>query len=236
MTTRRLQRIISQTSIIGNTVLDTIPIDECHEPLINIFVVVPNAIAKLSQKRREFAGSDVLAARETVCMMLAQAAKTLSPCWRLVVFDAYRPIEYQQLRYQQVYHAIARENPNASKDTVEQLTFQVVFPPNDDPMRPPPHATGGAVDVAIATTNGVLVDFGSTYGLYNETENPKHFTNSTHICQAHWENRLILLEAMAMAGFCNYPGEWWHFMYGDREYAAYEGLPCAIYGRADLIC
>lgn len=28
---------------------------------------------------------------------------------------------------------------------------------------------------------------------------------------------------MAKEGFINFPGEWWHFSYGDRVWSAYKG-------------
>ena len=32
-------------------------------------------------------------------------------------------------------------------------------------------------------------------------------------------NRRILIEALAASGLTNYPGEWWHWSYGDAEWA-----------------
>jgi D-alanyl-D-alanine dipeptidase len=43
-------------------------------------------------------------------------------------------------------------------------------------------------------------------------------------------NRMALNLAMALAGFVPFWGEWWHYSYGDREWAAFCGLPDAIYG------
>jgi D-alanyl-D-alanine dipeptidase len=35
---------------------------------------------------------------------------------------------------------------------------------------------------------------------------------------------------MVAAGFAPFYGEWWHFSYGDREWAAVYGEPAALYG------
>lgn len=235
MSSERLQRILTQTQIIGKDILDTVPIKECNEPLVDVSKIAPNIIIKMSKIRREYAGNDILFARESVCQMLSNVFQALLPNYRLVLMDAYRPIAYQRQRYEQVYRSIKENNPHKPDDVINQLVFQVVFPPDDDPKTPPPHATGGAVDVALATPDGVLIDCGSSPGIYNDKENARHVTNSIYVSEFQRANRLTLLEAMVEAGFCNYPGEWWHFMYGDREYASYEGFPYAIYGRADLI-
>jgi len=43
-------------------------------------------------------------------------------------------------------------------------------------------------------------------------------------------NRAVLAAAMTVAGFVNYPTEWWHWSYGDRYWALVSGAPAAIYG------
>ncbi|MEK6914663.1 MAG: hypothetical protein AABW83_03360 [Nanoarchaeota archaeon] len=35
---------------------------------------------------------------------------------------------------------------------------------------------------------------------------------------------------MTKSGFTNYPGEWWHWSYGDRIWAHYNNKKYAIYG------
>jgi len=235
MNEERIQRILQQMDVLGEDVLNKIPIVECNEPLINISMSNPNVIIKMSQARLEYAGNNVLYARKSVCEMISQVAKSIQSTYNLLLFDAYRPIEYQRLRFDQVLQSIRYEYPDQTDDFVRKMAFEVVFPPNEDPQQPPPHATGAAVDVALATKDGILLDFGSTYGIYNEDENKKHYTNSKFISNDQRDNRIILVRAMASAGFSNYPGEWWHYMYGDREYAAYEGKMFAKYGRADLL-
>ncbi len=39
----------------------------------------------------------------------------------------------------------------------------------------------------------------------------------------------LLRRAMAQAGFAPFNGEWWHFSYGDREWAAVWNAPFALY-------
>jgi len=39
---------------------------------------------------------------------------------------------------------------------------------------------------------------------------------------------------MPARGFTNYAGEWWHFSYGDKEWAKYYGEQAAIYEQVNL--
>jgi D-alanyl-D-alanine dipeptidase len=41
--------------------------------------------------------------------------------------------------------------------------------------------------------------------------------------------RMTLREAMMSGGFAPFDGEWWHFSYGDREWAKYYGAATARY-------
>src|SRR5437660_1213083 len=102
MSLDRLKRILLQTEIIGKYQLDKIEIIECREPLYDIAQFVPDVILRMSKPRLEFAGEAVLFARETMARMLGQVASKLAPRYRLVVYDAYRPIAYQRQRYEQV--------------------------------------------------------------------------------------------------------------------------------------
>ena len=46
-------------------------------------------------------------------------------------------------------------------------------------------------------------------------------------------NRRRLHDAMIAEGFAPFYGEWWHFSYGDREWAAFYGRT-ALYGPVDF--
>ena len=52
---------------------------------------------------------------------------------------------------------------------------------------------------------------------------------SPFVSKTAWRNRQLLRACMIMAGFAPYDGEWWHFSYGDREWAKYYNKPHAIY-------
>jgi D-alanyl-D-alanine dipeptidase len=91
------------------------------------------------------------------------------------------------------------------------------------------HNCGGAVDVQLVyMDSGECVDMGTPpkYGHgYALTQ-----MLSDKITEAQKNNRTILREAMAKAGFVWYPGEWWHYCYGDRMWAVYSGRQESFYG------
>ena len=43
------------------------------------------------------------------------------------------------------------------------------------------------------------------------------------------QNRLLLRRLLTKQGFAPFDGEWWHFSYGDREWAKYYEKEEAIY-------
>jgi len=48
-------------------------------------------------------------------------------------------------------------------------------------------------------------------------------------------NRKVLLDVMKKNGFVNYPGEWWHYSFGDRMWAAYLRKKVCHYGPVQQI-
>jgi D-alanyl-D-alanine dipeptidase len=91
------------------------------------------------------------------------------------------------------------------------------------------HPTGGAIDLYLADQDGQALDFGTPmHGL-----EPTSYVFSPFISDQATVHRKWLRSAMIHAGFAPYDGEWWHFSYGDREWAAYYLEPQAIYGQLD---
>lgn len=87
--------------------------------------------------------------RESVASKLKSVASKLPPNLRLVVLDAFRPLEVQQALYDQYYNQLKQECPNLIPDQLSEETQKFVSLPSTDPTKPSPHNTGGAVDVAL---------------------------------------------------------------------------------------
>jgi D-alanyl-D-alanine dipeptidase len=128
--------------------------------------------------------------------------------WQLVVTEGWRSLEIQTRKFNEKYQEL---------EDIE-LAHRMIAAPDVAG-----HPSGGAVDVMIYDrTTGKPLDFGSK--IYDFTDkicyvnHPKIKKDS-----AAWANRILLRGIMMSQGFSPYDGEWWHFSYGDREWAAFFG-------------
>ena len=106
---------------------------------------------------------------------------------------------------------------------------EFVAKPVKRPDRPSPHATGGAGDLTLCR-DGVALDMGTGFD---------DFTNLAHTdwleqsCPPHLkeprDHRRILYHLMESVGLVNYASEWWHYAYGERQWAVRTGKT-PIYG------
>ncbi|MDG9793800.1 M15 family metallopeptidase, partial [Brucella anthropi] len=87
------------------------------------------------------------------------------------------------------------------------------------------HPTGGAVDVRIVDENGRALDMGTALMDFS----PDTYVSSPFISREAWQNRQLLRACMVKSGFAPFEGEWWHFSYGDREWARYYCKPSALF-------
>lgn len=221
-----LQR--QKADIIGEEALKKIEIVESGEPIVPILEYAPSCIIKIKPRRLRYIG-ETLYARQSVAIALEQICSEITPL-RPMIFDAFRPIEYQEKRYRQRYEEIKEENPNWTNQQICEETFIYVFPPSRNPKTPPPHSTGAALDLTFATANGEALNMGFGY----EFGSLLMYTNAKGLPKKARENRDLLIRTMASKGFVSFPGEWWHFSLGDREWAAYLGINTPVpYGRVE---
>lgn len=85
--------------------------------------------------------------REGVAKRLKHAASLLPPRHMLFVWDAYRPQAVQQALFESYVDKLV--GSGMPREQAQQDAQQFVSIPSDDPTRPPPHNTGGAVDLTI---------------------------------------------------------------------------------------
>ncbi|MDB4978213.1 MAG: D-ala-D-ala dipeptidase family protein [Candidatus Peribacteria bacterium] len=91
------------------------------------------------------------------------------------------------------------------------------------------HPTGGAVDVTLITKAGKMIDMGSA--IYDFAAHTEPTFSVTGVALAH---RILLRNAMAEAGFIPFDFEYWHFSYGDREWAYMAASSHAIFSQKSL--
>lgn len=224
----------------------TIPIQECGERLVPI----PDGLFSLEcpHPYRElgapYGDCSPFCLREGVLERLLEAQEILQTThrgWRLRIFDAFRPVAVQQFMVDQTLADLAEErglklrrlSDSQRQELLEQV-YQFWAVPSLDPEDPPPHATGGAVDLTLANATNQVVNMGSPIDEISPRSHPDYFATATSDPeQSYHRHRQLLAEVMRQAGFAQHPQEWWHFCYGERMWAWLTGEAVAIYGRQD---
>ena len=194
-------------------------------------------------------GADPFRLRSGVIKRLLAAQRLLQqqqPNLRLAIFDAWRPVAVQRFM---VNHAIAqecqrrgvdRDDPAMSSALEAVITDVGRFwaPPSDDPATPPPHSTGAAVDLTLATINDDRpVAMGGDIDAIGAVSEPDHYAKQAADDAASpasvWHARRQLLQGVMLAsGFQQHPNEWWHFSHGDQLWAWRSGAEQAFYAGA----
>lgn len=204
--------------------MSSIHIEDNGERLVEVLKLCPEI--RYASDHPKFPGATRTCwARETVAKMLCEAQEHLPPGLHLEVQDAYRRDDTQQMLFTALYEELRIRHPGWTLEKVLEHTSEFVASPFISV--PPPHTTGGAVDVTLVHDSGEMLDMTSPQG-WDEASAPTSFPGISKQARA---NRRILIEAMSRAGFSNYLGEWWHWSYGDSGWALRAGLKTAIYGK-----
>jgi zinc D-Ala-D-Ala dipeptidase len=199
-----------------------IPIDECHEPLVDLRTETGLSVdERVADTDGRFAH-----VREGVARRLRTAADAAPAGRRLVVIEGYRPVALQREYFDGYVKRLAAENPGWTGRELYAAASRFVSPPDADP----PHSTGGAVDVTLIDADGAELDMGTAYDASPEESGGLCYTHAEGLTPAARENRGLLIRLMADAGFANYATEWWHWSYGDRYWAFSTARAAALYG------
>tara|TARA_B100001173_G_scaffold310750_1_gene326151 strand:- start:777 stop:1346 length:570 start_codon:yes stop_codon:yes gene_type:complete len=122
--------------------------------------------------------------RDALPKLLAAISIAQSIGYKFKIFDAYRPIEAQNILWD--------------------------FCPDKNFITPPhigsPHSRGIAIDLTLVRNNKKL-DMGTKFD-YLFQESHHGYKNISKIAQ---KNRVILLGIMTAAGWDYYENEWWHY-------------------------
>jgi zinc D-Ala-D-Ala dipeptidase len=209
-----------------------IPIIECNEPLVEIplklfAVESPHPYEKLGAPYGKHSPYFV---RQSVvdCLITAQNyLQILYPDWQIQIFDAYRPVSVQQFMVDYSFAQALRERKLCEgelslnqRQEVWKAVYEIWAVPSLDEKTPPPHSTGGAVDVTLVDRVGQIVNMGSPIDEMSQRSLPDYYANSSEPdAQQYHGNRQLLCNVMLKAGFQRNPREWWHFCLGDQMWA-----------------
>ncbi|MBD2385686.1 M15 family metallopeptidase [Cylindrospermum sp. FACHB-282] len=205
-----------------------VPIIECGTPLVEIplelfAVESPHPYEKLGANYGEHSPYYL---RESVVERLLEAQnylQLLRSDWRIQIFDAYRPVAVQQFMVDYSFGLALQERglieadlTNQQREEIWRVVYEIWAVPSLDAKTPPPHSTGGAVDINLVDDGGNVVNMGSPIDEMSVRSHPDYYANSD---QQYHANRQLLLDVMLKAGFERNPREWWHFSFGDQMWA-----------------
>jgi D-alanyl-D-alanine dipeptidase len=201
---------------------------ESNEQLVNVDLydaTILKAVEKYSEMDANIKAK-IFTARDSVVKKLAiinQKLKNINPNLTLKVFFAYRPAFIQEQWFEERVEFLKQSGQVfASEDDFLEKVHQGVAIPDLAG-----HPTGGAVDLTIFdNARQECLDMLSEIGDYNADEKMSWLAQGT---PEQTENRQLLLNLMVAEGFAPYWGEWWHYSYGDKEWAVYYNQPSAIY-------
>ena len=166
--------------------------------------------------------------REGVAGRLARVAEDLPGGFTLVVWDAYRPLEVQAGLFNTYLGELMAVHPDMPADALEHAAARYVTPPSRSVLAPPPHLTGGAVDLTLGDPDGSERDLGTVFDAFVPEAATRAFEGSASTIR---DLRRLLYWSMRTQGFTNYAEEWWHFDFGDQFWGLVTDRP-AIYGPA----
>jgi len=229
---------------------NNIKINECKEPLISIpktiFRLTPHPYMTLGAPY--LTGADPWVLRKSVLKRLIHAQKYLSeinPQLQLALFDAWRPISVQKFMFDYTVQKTCKSKGidinnlsfNGRIDNVIDEVSRFWAKPSYDPLTPPPHSTGAAIDLTLADINCKPLDLGGDIDFIGPESSPNFYkresfgTLDSELNVFH-RRRTLLFSVMNQAGFVQHPNEWWHFSYGDQLWSWLNNKESAIYGVA----
>jgi D-alanyl-D-alanine dipeptidase len=158
--------------------------------------------------------------------LAAESLAAKKPGGRLRLAYGYRHPEVQRAYFFKRKEEVRAKHPELSENELVAQTHLLTASPDVAG-----HPTGGAVDITIEMSNGDL-DMGTKIADFNDTKRIQTFAEE--LTETQRQNRLLLREVLSEQCFAPFDGEWWHFSYGDREWAAYYGEPHAMYDQVDF--
>lgn len=191
--------------ILGQDSLPTLEQKLQQQGLVNIHTLAPGILVELKYSTTDnFLGEDTYGDLEN-CYLQRKAAKMLSeaqsilkashPELTLLIYDGVRPRSIQRKMW-----ALVVNTP-----TQEYVA---------NPDRGSVHNFGMAVDLTLASNDGIALDMGTPFDFFGKLAHPKHedyFLSSGGLNTQQVENRKLLRKVMVKAGFKSISNEWWHF-------------------------
>jgi D-alanyl-D-alanine dipeptidase len=201
------------------TLVDPSPMPIVTEPSDEPLVVLRHPRISAVEAYRQAGWSGAVAGtwvRASVAERLGAVVDGLPEPWGLHVFDAWRPLGLQAELFDAAY-----ADPGLPEGYISE--------PLPEPTTPPPHLTGGTVDLTL-TFEGHPLALGTGFDDFTPAATTDHFEVTPGPVR---DLRRALYWAMRGSGFVVLHCEWWHFEFGTRRWAGLTGRR-AVYGPARL--
>jgi D-alanyl-D-alanine dipeptidase len=213
-----------------------VPIEPRDEPLVRVSGLGPRVREDPAYYRMGLPGSrDGCWLRAGVAERLARVADGLPDGLGLVVWDGFRALETQQALYDEYLTELLLAHPDWPSEALEEAAARFVSPPLRSVHSPPPHLTGGAVDLTLADADGRPLDLGTPFDAFVPEAGARALEaalDGDGAASAR-DLRRTLFWAMAAEGFTAYAEEWWHYDHGDQFWGLIRGC-AAHYGPTAL--
>jgi D-alanyl-D-alanine dipeptidase len=202
---------------------------ENGEPLVDAKKYDSSIIALYDKTDMHLYTQDIILVRDSLAKKTANVNKQLNDQsgFKLKIVYGYRHPEVQERYFNKRKAEIKKQNPLLDDASLERLTHNFVA--ISDVAG---HPSGGAVDVTIVDADEVALDMGTYIADYADPA--KILTFASSITARQKANRQLLHDLMVAEGFAPFYGEWWHFSFGDREWAAFYNKKNALYSTIDF--
>jgi D-alanyl-D-alanine dipeptidase len=138
--------------------------------------------------------------------------------------EGHRDPRLQERYFNNYRERLEKLDRHLSDEDPYLLASRYVSPP-----RIAPHVSGAAIDLTLCDQEGNELDMGTAVNATPEDSNGACYFDAAVSVEAR-SNRTVMAKALEQVGLVNYPTEWWHWSYGDRDWAMATGASAAIYG------
>lgn len=197
------------------------------EPLVDVRKYSTSIVAAYEKPDMLPYTGEIIYVRDSVAKKIALVNSDLAKInLGLKIVYGYRHPKVQEEYFYRRRDKLRQEHPELNDDNLDRLTHNFVAVPEVGG-----HPTGAAVDLTIIDSTGRVLDMGTKIADYTDKSMIRTFAEVSNKQQ---EYRQLLHDAMVAQGFAPFYGEWWHFSYGDREWAAFYNKKEALYGAIDI--
>ena len=184
------------------------------EPLVEVNRYNPSIIAKYMKKDMLPIVGEKIYVRDSVAKKLARIEEKIQDKgYDLYIVYGYRHPEVQAKYFKEIKDTLKKQRPDLKGKALDEYAHIFIAVPDAAG-----HPAGAALDMTIAF-NGKPIDMGAEIADFDNEE--KMATYAKGLTDKQIKNRKMLHDLMVEEGFAPFYGEWWHFSYGDREWAAF---------------